>query len=75
MREKQGYRDLIERISSIYPDKASLSVEEAAKVIGVDRRTVSRLIESRRLHAVNLSTGQNNKFKIPVTSIAKMLLE
>lgn len=75
MREKQGYRELIERISTIYPDKVSLSVEEAAKVIGVDRRTVTRLIETRRLQATNLSTGTNNKFKIPVTSIAKMLLD
>lgn len=74
MREKEGYRDLIERISLIYPGKVDLSVQEASKVLGVDRRTINQLIATKRLHAVDLSCGGTyKKIKIPVTSIAKML--
>ncbi len=37
MRERDGYRDIVERLSE-YPEL--LTVTEAAQILGVDRRTV-----------------------------------
>lgn len=73
MREKVGFRDQIERLSSIYPDKIALSVIEAAKVLGVDKRTVLVLIEKKQLAAMDVSKGEKNKrYIIPITALARM---
>lgn len=73
MREKEGFRDQIERLSSIYPDKITLSVVEAAKVLGVDKRTVLLLIQKKKLAAMDVSKGEKNKrYIIPITAIARM---
>lgn len=72
MREKEGYREQIERLAEIYPNKVVLSVPETAKVLGVDVRTVVALIQNRKLNATNISAGKKNKrFVIPITSIAR----
>jgi excisionase family DNA binding protein len=73
MREAEGYREQIEIISMIYPGKAALSVAETAKVLGIDRRTVSRLIQTKKLLATDISSGtKKNTYIIPVSAIAKM---
>lgn len=41
-REKQGYRDTIAQLNEMFPDKGMLSKTEAAKFLGVDRKTISR---------------------------------
>lgn len=74
MREKQGYREQIEALATVFPGKVSLSISEAAKALDVDRRTVNALIEQKRLTAINVSLGDKyNRYLIPITSIAKML--
>ena len=73
MREKEGFRDQIERMSTIYPDKITLSVVETAKVLGVDKRTVLLLIQKKNLAAIDVSKGEKNKrYIIPITAIARM---
>ena len=74
MRDKEGYRDQIERLAEIYPDKVALSVTEAAKVLGIDRRTVVVLIEQRKLAAMDIASKQskNRRYIIPITAIARM---
>ena len=73
MREAEGYRDQIELISVIYPGKAALTVAETAKVLGIDRRTVNRLIQTKKLLATDISSGaKNNRYIVPVSAIAKM---
>lgn len=41
-REKPAYRDNVERIKIMFPDKELLSVFEAARFLGVDSRTVKK---------------------------------
>ena len=74
MRERQGYREMIEALAVVYPGKISLTVEEAAKALDVDRRTVKALIDNNKLPAVDVSMGDKYaRYLIPITSIAKML--
>ena len=73
MKEAEGYREQIELISIIYPGKAALSVAETAKVLGIDRRTVNRLIQTKKLLATDISSGaKKNRYIVPVSAIAKM---
>ena len=72
MRDKQGYREQIERLAEIYPNKITLTINEAATALGVDRRTMTLLIEKKRIPATNVSTGGKNKhYIIPITAIAR----
>lgn len=73
MREKEGYREQIERLAEIYPGKVALTVVEAASVLGIDKRTVLLLIQRKKLAATDISKGQKNKrYIIPITAIARM---
>ena len=46
-REKESYRDNIERISERFPGKEMLTVAEVVVYTGLDRRTVKKLFEFR----------------------------
>lgn len=73
MREKEGYREQIERLAEIYPGKIALTVIEAANVLGIDKRTVMVLIQRKKLAATDISKGAKNKrYIIPITALAKM---
>ena len=74
MRDKIGYREQIERIAEIYPNRVTLTLTEAAKVLGIDRRTVVVLIEQRKLAAMDIASKQskNRRYIIPITAIARM---
>lgn len=72
MREKEGYREQLARIAEVYPNRVALSVSEAAKILGVDKRTVLRLIESKKLVANNISSGDKKRYIIPVTALARI---
>lgn len=73
MRDKQGYREQIERLAEIYPNKITLSLTETASALGIDRRTVLVLIEKKKLAATDISNGSKNKrYIIPITAIARM---
>lgn len=74
MMEMERYRDLLDKLDTIYPDKIALSVQETASVLGVDRRTVTALIASKKLHALSVGRGKlNNRFIIAKTAIARYL--
>ena len=42
-REKESYRDNLERISEKFPSQELLTVKDVATFCGLDRRTVARL--------------------------------
>lgn len=72
MRDKQGYREQIERLAEIYPNKITLNLPEAASALGLDKRTVVALIEKKKLPATDISNGKKNKhYIIPITAIAR----
>ena len=74
MRDKQGYREQIERLAEIYPNKVMLTVPETASVLGVDKRTVVSLIAKKKLAATDISSSnaKNKRYIIPITAIARL---
>lgn len=42
-REKESYRDNLERIKEKYPHKEMLTTQEVANFMGLDRRTVKKM--------------------------------
>jgi excisionase family DNA binding protein len=72
VREKEFFREQLALINEVYPDKITLTVSEAAKILGVERRTVVRLIERKRLPASNVCKGKRYKvYLIPKTAVAR----
>lgn len=55
-REKQGYRETIAQLNEMFPEQGMLSKTEAAKFLGVDRKTISR-----RGIQFNAATGRITK--------------
>lgn len=43
-REKQGYRDTIEELNRLFPNKGMLEIREVAQYMGCSVRTVQRTI-------------------------------
>lgn len=74
MRERVDYRDQLMLLSERFPDKVSLSVNEVATILGIDRRIVKAIIEKRGnpLKAIDVSRGSTNKiYIIPLTALAR----
>lgn len=46
-REKEGFRDNMERLNEFFPNKELLSVTDVVKFTGRDRRTVTRFFSFR----------------------------
>ncbi len=73
-REKQDYREQLALLSSLFPGRCNLTVAEAAKAMGVDRRTIKALIERRTdpLPATRVGSGKVNKsYIIPIAALAR----
>lgn len=50
-----------------------LTVEEAAELLKVSRRTVTRMIETKRLKAQNIGFGKERSFyRIPTSELSKI---
>ena len=41
-REKKYFRDMLERIKEVFPDKEMLSIKEVADFVGCDARTAKK---------------------------------
>ena len=73
MREKCAYRDQLSILTDIYPGKVTLSVEETARALGLDRRIITAMIERKELPATNVSLGKKNKvYVIPMSVVARI---
>lgn len=42
MKEKEGYRDNLERINEQFPNKEMLTISEVARFIGINRKKISK---------------------------------
>lgn len=72
--EKEGYREQLAELKELFPNKIALTVQEVAKVLGVDRRQVNRLIRDRKIAATNLNaTKTNRRYVISLTTLARFL--
>ena len=73
MREKEMYRDNLMEIREAYPDKRCLTVQEVAEWLCIDRRSVTKLIEEKKLPAANIATGTNKSYRVSIESLARFL--
>lgn len=74
----EGYHEILALIQSVYPQKAFLRVGEAAKVTGLNAKTIKAAIEKKYnpLPAINVSAGIKNKtYLIPVPSLIRWVLD
>lgn len=75
-REKETFRDNLALLLEKYPDRSALTVDEAAKELGMSRKSVTAAIERRvnPLPARDVSRGKMNRvYRIPITAIANWL--
>ena len=63
-REIEGYRENLALICEAFPGKKMLSVDEVADYLGCNRKTITRLIESGKLVAIDVGTGKNSHFAL-----------
>lgn len=50
-----------------------LTVEEAAEILGVSRRTITRMVETKRIKAQNIGFGKERKFyRIPSNELLRI---
>jgi excisionase family DNA binding protein len=71
-KEKNGYRENIAILNEMFPGQNSLGVSEAAAYLGVDRRTVVRLINKKMLPANNVGCGKYNIYRISKLALARL---
>jgi excisionase family DNA binding protein len=55
------------------PDRLAYTPDEVAEAIGVDSRTVRRLIEARRLRAVNVASAGRPRWLISAEALEEFL--
>ncbi len=72
-REKMDYRANIVNIKEMFPDVGALTVDQVAKWLSVDKRTVKALIERYRnpLPAVDVGSGKNKVYRVSVEALAR----
>lgn len=65
-REKEGYRPMLEELRAAFPGKSVLTMQEAAKFLSRDRRT---LLKDKAFPAQLIG----GKYAIPVTALARYI--
>lgn len=71
-REKEGFRDQLERLSERYPGREAIGIEEAAEIVGLDRRT---LISDKSFPARKCGNKSptGGKYIVPLAGLARWL--
>jgi hypothetical protein len=74
-REKIDYRANIANIKEAYPGVGALSVLQVASWLGVDRRTVTSMIERRHdpLPAVDVGNGNLKVYRVSIEALARFV--
>ncbi len=69
--EKQGYRENYELLVTMFPARAGISIEEAAKAMGVNHKTV----RAATLRARNPlpCTKMGSRIVIPIAGLARWM--
>lgn len=70
MREKTGFRENMEAISRVLPNKEMLTTSEVATFLNCDKRTVRNLIESNKLPAVDIGVGAYVIYRVATRDLA-----
>lgn len=70
--EKQGYRENIALIAEAFPGQLAISVDDAAKVMGVNRNTVYEAVK-RKINPIPSQKVNRKRIVIPVAGFARWL--
>jgi hypothetical protein len=71
MLEKEGYRENLEFLSSMFPGRATLTVKEAAGIMSCTINTVYAAVKRRRFPLPSQKLG--GKTVIPIPSFARWM--
>lgn len=67
MREPEGYRQQLELLTDIFPNRAALKIAECEDALNLDRRT---LLADRSFPAKKVG----NKYSVPITELARWMV-
>ena len=70
--EKQGYRETLEMLERLYPNRTTISVKEAAKAMNASDRSVYDAVK-RRYNPIPSQKLTRKKIVIPLAAFAKWL--
>ena len=70
--ELVGYRENLQMLNELFPDRVSIDVEECAKVLGVNVKTVYNSINRVHNPLPSVVVG-NRKRMIPIARLARWL--
>ena len=65
-REKEGYRDQLERLIELYPGRDTLTINETCQLLGVSRY---RLMRDKAMPIKTIGKS----YKIPIVALARYL--
>lgn len=69
MREPDGYREQLERLTELFPGREVLTLPEVCKMMGCGRQT---LLADRTFPAKQI--GGKGKYYIPIVALARWLM-
>lgn len=72
MRENQGYRDTYADIRATF-NVGLLTVKQVAEYMNCDHRTITRLIQKKKLPAIDLSAGVNHQYRVTIDALARFV--
>jgi hypothetical protein len=70
--EKPGYSEQLQLLREIFPDRITISPNEAAKALGWDIKTV-RAALTRRVNPIPSHKQSKARLMIPITGFARWL--
>lgn len=71
--EKTGYREVYEQLQELFPDRATISVNEAAQVLGVSPGTVYSAVRRAKNPLPSKKLGAT-KVVIPIAALARWMV-
>lgn len=72
-REIEGYREALAELNEDFAHQRWLTVTQVSKYLGVNVRTVRRMIEDGRITGYNLGTNEYKIFRIDKHDLAKLI--
>ena len=70
--EKKGYREQLELLKDRFPDRVTITPQEAAKAMGVNIKTVYAAINRIRDPLPTISVTKNRKV-VPIAALARWM--
>ena len=69
--EPKGYRENLERLNELFPDRVSISVEECASVLGLNHKTVRESLKREKNPIPSVKIGRRRL--IPIAKFARWM--